>query len=237
MNFATNFMNRSQPATVAPTNGSRYTDQTLESLGQRNAEVAAEALFLQDLLSEVNKVMVGQEALVTRVLIALLADGHVLLEGVPGLAKTLLVKTVAQAIAGQILPPAIHARPAARRPDRHPDLQSGHRRFQRPPRAALCQPDPGRRDQPGAGQGAERAAGSHAGAPDHDRRHNLQDGRPLPGVGDPEPDRAGGNLSAARGAGGPLHDEGARRLSPARGRATDAGSHDRCWKCRRWTLC
>ena len=98
MNFATNFMNRSQPATAAPTNGSRYTNQTLESLDQRNAEVAAEALFMQDLLSEVNKVMVGQEALVMRVLIALLADGHVLLEGVPGLAKTLLVKTVAQAL-------------------------------------------------------------------------------------------------------------------------------------------
>jgi MoxR-like ATPase len=42
--------------------------------------------------------MVGQETLVERVLVALLADGHILLEGVPGLAKTLLVKTVAQAI-------------------------------------------------------------------------------------------------------------------------------------------
>jgi MoxR-like ATPase len=50
------------------------------------------------LLSEINKVMVGQETLVERVLIALLADGHILLEGVPGLAKTLLVKTMAQAI-------------------------------------------------------------------------------------------------------------------------------------------
>jgi MoxR-like ATPase len=42
--------------------------------------------------------MVGQEALVERVLIALLADGHILLEGVPGLAKTLLIKTVSEAI-------------------------------------------------------------------------------------------------------------------------------------------
>ena len=42
--------------------------------------------------------MVGQEALVERVLIALLADGHILLEGVPGLAKTLLVKTTSDAI-------------------------------------------------------------------------------------------------------------------------------------------
>ena len=50
------------------------------------------------LQSEIGKVMVGQGQLVGRVLMALLADGHVLLEGVPGLAKTLLVKTVARAI-------------------------------------------------------------------------------------------------------------------------------------------
>ncbi|MEA3336521.1 MAG: MoxR family ATPase [Chloroflexota bacterium] len=65
-----------------------------------NSQVKEQAVFLQDLLTEINKVMVGQEALVERVLIALLADGHILLEGVPGLAKTLLVKTVAQAIQG-----------------------------------------------------------------------------------------------------------------------------------------
>jgi len=55
-------------------------------------------LFLHDLRAEINKVIVGQEALVRRVLIGLLADGHILLEGVPGLAKTLLIKTVAEVI-------------------------------------------------------------------------------------------------------------------------------------------
>jgi MoxR-like ATPase len=60
--------------------------------------VQRQTLFIHDLLGEINKVMVGQEGLVERVLIALLADGHILLEGVPGLAKTLLIKTVAQAI-------------------------------------------------------------------------------------------------------------------------------------------
>jgi len=68
------------------------------SIRELNEQVQHEALFLRDLLAEVNKVMVGQEALVERVLIALLADGHILLEGVPGLAKTLLIKTMAQAI-------------------------------------------------------------------------------------------------------------------------------------------
>jgi MoxR-like ATPase len=68
------------------------------NLRELNAYVKQEAGFIPALLGEINKVMVGQEALVQRVLIALLADGHVLLEGVPGLAKTLLIKTVAQAI-------------------------------------------------------------------------------------------------------------------------------------------
>ena len=68
------------------------------SIRELNMQVQAESIFLHDLVSEINKVMVGQEALIERVLIALLADGHILLEGVPGLAKTLLIKTLAQAI-------------------------------------------------------------------------------------------------------------------------------------------
>ena len=70
----------------------------ITNIRQLNAQVEREALFLHDLLAEVNTVMVGQETMVERVLIALLADGHILLEGVPGLAKTLLIKTMAQAI-------------------------------------------------------------------------------------------------------------------------------------------
>jgi len=68
------------------------------SVRELNVQVRHEAIFLQDLLAEINKVMVGQEALVERVLIGLLADGHILLEGVPGLAKTLLIKTTSEAI-------------------------------------------------------------------------------------------------------------------------------------------
>jgi MoxR-like ATPase len=48
--------------------------------------------------AEVGKVLVGQEAMIQRLLIALLADGHILLEGVPGLAKTMLISTLAEAI-------------------------------------------------------------------------------------------------------------------------------------------
>jgi MoxR-like ATPase len=78
-------------------NNWRY-PMNMTSVRELNTQVQEEAIFLQDLLAEINKVMVGQEALVERVMIALLADGHILLEGVPGLAKTLLIKTMAQAI-------------------------------------------------------------------------------------------------------------------------------------------
>lgn len=65
-----------------------------------NKQVQQESLFLQDLKREVSKVIVGQEDLIEKMLVALLADGHMLIEGVPGLAKTLAVKTLAQAIHG-----------------------------------------------------------------------------------------------------------------------------------------
>ncbi len=73
----------------------------MTTIRELNAEVEREALFLQDLLAEINKVMVGQERLVERLLVGLLADGHILLEGVPGLAKTLAIKTLSQAVQAQ----------------------------------------------------------------------------------------------------------------------------------------
>jgi len=54
--------------------------------------------FVDRLLEEVGRVIVGQKTMVERLLIGLLADGHVLMEGVPGLAKTLTVRTLADAI-------------------------------------------------------------------------------------------------------------------------------------------
>ena len=70
----------------------------LNSIQELNEHVQQESEFLNRLLDEIRKVIVGQDVLVERVLIGLLADGHILLEGVPGLAKTLLVNTVSQAI-------------------------------------------------------------------------------------------------------------------------------------------
>jgi len=60
-----------------------------------NEEVQRASAFVQPLFSEINKVIIGQKYLVERLTVGLLANGHVLLEGVPGLAKTLSVNTLA----------------------------------------------------------------------------------------------------------------------------------------------
>jgi MoxR-like ATPase len=65
-----------------------------------NPRLAEESLLFAEVTGELAKVIVGQHAMLERLLIGLLADGHVLLEGVPGLAKTLAVRTLAATIAG-----------------------------------------------------------------------------------------------------------------------------------------
>ena len=62
--------------------------------------LAEESRLFADVAEELGKVIVGQRSMLERLLIGLLADGHVLLEGVPGLAKTLAVRTLAATIAG-----------------------------------------------------------------------------------------------------------------------------------------
>ena len=61
-----------------------------------NEEVKNASIFVQPLLGEMSKVVIGQKILIERLIIGLLANGHVLLEGVPGLAKTLSIKSLAQ---------------------------------------------------------------------------------------------------------------------------------------------
>ena len=61
-----------------------------------NEEVRHSSAFVKPLLVEMSKVVIGQKTLVERLIIGLLANGHVLLEGVPGLAKTLSIKSLAQ---------------------------------------------------------------------------------------------------------------------------------------------
>ena len=61
-------------------------------------QVSETSAWIRTLRAEVGRVIVGQEQLVERLLVGLLANGHVLLEGVPGLAKTLSVRTLAAAV-------------------------------------------------------------------------------------------------------------------------------------------
>lgn len=63
-----------------------------------NEQIQKESVFLDAIQGELRKVLIGQEKMVQRLLIGLLAEGHILLEGVPGLAKTLAVKSLAQAM-------------------------------------------------------------------------------------------------------------------------------------------
>jgi len=73
-------------------------DQSIKVIHEK---VKQSSVFVQALKQEIGKVIVGQEYLIERLLIGLLADGHVLLEGVPGLAKTSAVRTLARAIETQ----------------------------------------------------------------------------------------------------------------------------------------
>ena len=108
--------------------------------------------------AEVAKAVVGQDAVVTGLLIALLCQGHVLLEGVPGVAKTLLIRTLAASL-----------RLETKRIQFTPDLMPGDvtgslvydartRRVRVPRGPGLHQPAAGRRDQPDAAEDAGRAA-------------------------------------------------------------------------------
>ena len=63
-----------------------------------NELVRDESAFLDPLMSELEKVIVGQTQMIERILVGLLTGGHVLLEGVPGIAKTLAIKTLAQTL-------------------------------------------------------------------------------------------------------------------------------------------
>ena len=74
-------------------------EELKDDIKRVHEEIERESLFVQAITGEVGKVIVGQKYLVDRLMVGLLANGHVLIEGVPGLAKTYAVKTLARAIA------------------------------------------------------------------------------------------------------------------------------------------
>ncbi|HRN36758.1 MAG TPA: AAA family ATPase, partial [Flavobacteriales bacterium] len=85
-------MNTEQnPATVAPAS----TSDTLRALNERIQQASS---FVDLIDGEMQKVIVGQKDMVQKLLVALLADGHIMLEGMPGLAKTLAIKTLSEVV-------------------------------------------------------------------------------------------------------------------------------------------
>ncbi|KAB2909994.1 MAG: AAA family ATPase [Ignavibacteriales bacterium] len=64
-------------------------------ISELNERISSESYFIEEMLGEMHKVVVGQSEMLERLLIGLFANGHILLEGVPGLAKTLAIKTLA----------------------------------------------------------------------------------------------------------------------------------------------
>jgi MoxR-like ATPase len=72
--------------------------QTSVDIEALNQQIYIDSAFLEVLNTETSKVMVGQKHMIDRLMLGLLAEGHVLLEGLPGLAKTLAIKTLASAI-------------------------------------------------------------------------------------------------------------------------------------------
>ena len=180
--------------------------------------VREESAFVELLTAEAGKVIVGQRQMLERVLIGLLCNGHVLLEGVPGLAKTLTVRTFADSIAArfqriQFTPDLL---PADLVGTMIYNQQSGAFTVRNGPIFANVILADEINRAPAKVQSAlleamqERQVtiGEHSYAlpsPVHRPRH-------------PEPHRAGGDLPAARGPGGPLHAQGHRRLPhPGRG--------------------
>jgi MoxR-like ATPase len=72
--------------------------KTADDIRQLNERISYTGRFIDTLRNEVGKIIIGQSYMLDRLLIGLLSNGHVLLEGVPGLAKTLTIKSLSQAI-------------------------------------------------------------------------------------------------------------------------------------------
>ena len=170
---------------------------------------------MEQILYEVKRVVVGQDRFLERVMVAMLAQGHLLVEGVPGLAKTLTVKTLANTMRGQF-------KRIQFTPDLVPADLVGTRIYNQktgefstslgPVFANLLLADEINR-APAKVQSALLEVMQERQVTIAGETHKVPE--PVPRDGDAEPDRDRRHLPAARGAGRPLHDEGAGRLPDA----------------------
>ena len=182
---------------------------------------------LDALRHEVGKAVVGQDAAVTGLVIALLCRGHVLLEGVPGVAKTLLVRAVAAAL-------DLDTKRVQFTPDLMPGDITGSLVYDRsaeftfrpgPVFTNLLLADEINRTPP---EDAGVAARGDGGAAGQRRRHAAAAARPVRRVRDAEPGRVRGHLPAARGAARPVPAQADRAAAqPGRRGAGAAGARRR----------
>jgi hypothetical protein len=144
------------------------------------------------LLGELRKVIVGQTQIIEQLLIALLAKGHCLLIGVPGLAKTLLVSTLARVLdltfkriqfTPDLMPSDILGTDVLQE-----DPETGRRRFEFLPGTDFRPHHPRRRNQPRPTQDAISVAGSDARAQGDGQRAHLRVAPTFLRLGDPKPD-------------------------------------------------
>ena len=127
----------------------------------------------QAVQDNVGRVIIGKADIVELLLTALLVEGHVLIEDVPGIGKTTLAKALATQPGPAVRAHPVHARPAAVRRHGAVDLQPEGRRVRVPAGPRLQPRAPGRRDQPGDAAHAVGPAGGDAGAPGDGRRPDL----------------------------------------------------------------
>ena len=174
------------------------------------------------ILDEVERAVVGKRDALELILLALLCDGHVLLEDYPGLAKTLIARSFAQAT-------SLHFARIQFTPDLMPSDVTGssifdqrHGEFTFLPGPDLHQPPARRRDQPRPAEDAGGAARGDAGAAGDDRGRDAAARAAVLRARHAEPDRVRGHLSAAGGAARPLPDADRRRLPEPGARDRDA---------------
>ena len=192
----------------------------VEEMGSKKKEITA----------EIKKVIIGQEKVIEEILIALFCRGHCLLVGVPGLAKTLLISTLAGIM-------DLNFNRVQFTPDLMPSDITGTDILEEDPAtrktylpfhqgAHLHQHPAGGRDQPHAAQDPGGPAPGHAGVQGDGRRGHAPPGPSLLRPGHPEPDRAGRDLSPAGGPARPVHVQHRHRLSSLDGGDGDRGHHD-----------
>ena len=143
---------------------------TAQATGDAPATTFAE--LFDTIAANIERVIQGKPEVVELALICLLAEGHLLIEDVPGVGKTSLAKALAASIDCIVEAGPVHARPAAlRRRRRHASGNRGRDASSSSPGPVFANIVLGRRDQPGLAQDAVRAARGHGGAPGHRRRH------------------------------------------------------------------